>query len=378
MPQTFTARWIFPADRPPLPGGTITVQGDTIVAVDPAGTRRADEDLGNVAILPGFVNAHTHLDLTGMRGLCPPTADFTAWLRGVVRQQRARDGGANRPGHPRRVGRVSSPWHNPGWRHLQPRPELAHPGKGLAAFRRFPRTARVAGRARRQAHEQAESWLKAHLDSGVCKAGLSPHAPYSVRNDLFVSVADLLAEQDQAGRIVPTAIHLAESREELELLESRQGPMVDFLTELGVWQPDGLVRSPAEVVKTFEQTRGVLFVHGNYLEPPFGTGQSLVYCPRTHAAFGHAPHPFQKFLAQGVPVALGTDSLASNPDLDILAEARFLYRRHADLAGDFVTENADPVRGGGPGLCRRRGQPHGRQISGHGCLGDPLHTSSDM
>ena len=59
-----------------------------------------------------------------------------------------------------------------------------------------------------------------------------------------------------------------------------------------------------------------LFVHGNYLRPDIGIPAhgTLVYCPRTHAAFGHPPHPFRDFLAQGVRVALGTDGLASNPD----------------------------------------------------------------
>src|SRR5271156_2659362 len=89
MPYTLTARWILPADRPPLARGTITIQDETIVAVQPAGFGvphpRGVEDLGDVAILPGFVNAHTHLDLTGMRGQCPPTPDFTAWLRSVIR-----------------------------------------------------------------------------------------------------------------------------------------------------------------------------------------------------------------------------------------------------------------------------------------------------
>jgi cytosine/adenosine deaminase-related metal-dependent hydrolase len=56
-----------------------------------------------------------------------------------------------------------------------------------------------------------------------------------------------------------------------------------------------------------------------------------VYCPRTHAAFGHPPHPFRESLARGVRVALGTDSLASNPDLSLLAEARFIASRFADF-----------------------------------------------
>ncbi len=63
---------------------------------------------------------------------------------------------------------------------------------------------------------------------------------------------------------------------------------------------------------------------------------SIVYCPRTHAAFGHPPHPFREFLQRGVRVALGTDSLASNPDLDILAEMRFIHERYPDFPGDAL------------------------------------------
>src|SRR2546426_3071655 len=87
--QILTARWVFPATAPPLAGGTITVRGDRIVAVQPAGQRSADVDFGNAAIIPGLVNAHTHLDLTGLLGLVPPGPDFVGWLRGVVGQRRA-------------------------------------------------------------------------------------------------------------------------------------------------------------------------------------------------------------------------------------------------------------------------------------------------
>src|SRR5215472_10294203 len=88
---TMTARWVFPVTGPPLRQGLITVAGDRIAAVDPSGTRRADLDLGNVAVLPGLVNAHTHLDLSGLRGRCPPEPDFTFtdWLRAVIRHRRS-------------------------------------------------------------------------------------------------------------------------------------------------------------------------------------------------------------------------------------------------------------------------------------------------
>src|SRR5687767_5471874 len=69
---TLGARWVFPVEGPPLPGGTVTLRGGRIVAVDPRGVRRPDLDLGHVALLPGLVNAHTHLDLSDAGGLIPP------------------------------------------------------------------------------------------------------------------------------------------------------------------------------------------------------------------------------------------------------------------------------------------------------------------
>src|SRR5437660_8686035 len=85
---TLTARWLIPVDGPPLEGGTVTIDNERITSVERHGQRTADRDLGNAAILPGFVNAHTHLDLSGLRGHCPPTADFTDWLRAVIRHRR--------------------------------------------------------------------------------------------------------------------------------------------------------------------------------------------------------------------------------------------------------------------------------------------------
>ena len=85
-----------------------------------------------------------------------------------------------------------------------------------------------------------------------------------------------------------------------------------------------------------------LFAHGNYLPTTAVVPQNaaVVYCPRTHAAFGHPPHPFREFLARGVRVAVGTDSLASNPDLDVLAEIRFLHRLYPDVPGAVLLRMA--------------------------------------
>jgi len=85
---TLTARWLFPVDAPPLEQGTITICGERIQAVEPRGARGDELDLGNVAILPGLVNAHTHLDLSGLKGRVASGKDFLAWLRQVVHYRR--------------------------------------------------------------------------------------------------------------------------------------------------------------------------------------------------------------------------------------------------------------------------------------------------
>lgn len=88
-PQVLTARFIFPVDQPPLEHGTITIVADKIVAVEPAGSRSADIDFGNSGIIPGLVNVHTHLDLSGLRGKVPPSADFTGWLKSIIAHRRS-------------------------------------------------------------------------------------------------------------------------------------------------------------------------------------------------------------------------------------------------------------------------------------------------
>src|SRR5438067_1524457 len=90
---SITARWIFPVASLPVERHTLVIDGDTIVGVEPHGIRPFDHDFGYAAILPGFVNAHTHLDLTSMRGIATPSSDFVGWLRAVIafRRQRSSD-----------------------------------------------------------------------------------------------------------------------------------------------------------------------------------------------------------------------------------------------------------------------------------------------
>jgi cytosine/adenosine deaminase-related metal-dependent hydrolase len=312
----------------PVRDGVVTVKGKYIVNVQPPGNSNIDIDLGNAAILPGLVNAHTHLDLSGMRGLAPPSSDFTGWLRQVIAHRRTRSPVQVRADirtglaeclrfGTTMLGDISSDGGS--WNMLDPAPlrsVIFHELLGLTRERA------------EKAWLAAMKWYPSRQNNSTCRTGFSPHAPYSFRGERLPS---LTASPFSHA----LAIHLAESPAELELLERHSGPFVPFLTELGVWDASGLAQSPEHVLRLTAKANPVLYVHGNYLAPdaPIPPHGSIVYCPRTHAAFGHPPHPFREFLARGVRVALGTDSLASNPDLDLLAEARFVHRKYPDVPG---------------------------------------------
>jgi cytosine/adenosine deaminase-related metal-dependent hydrolase len=332
---SLSARWVFPIDGPALARGLVTIEGERIVAVESAGARSADHDLGNVALLPGLVNAHTHLDLSGLRGKCPPSADFVGWLREVIRHRRAstpeqvradiRAGLAESLRHGTTlVGDIAS--EGGSWALLS--------GAPLRAVVYFELLGLPANRAE-QSLLAADQWLTAHAATATCRPGWSPHAPYSVARSLLLAAA--LRSQTSA---LPLAIHLAETLEEKELLVSRTGSFVGFLQELGVWAPDQLVRDWVEVLSLTAQARPVAYIHANYLHTMLPPGASCVYCPRTHAAFGHSPYPLSDVLAQGTRVALGTDSLASNQDLDLLAEARFVHASHPHVEGAAILRMA--------------------------------------
>lgn len=353
-----TARWILPVEEKPLPRGTLTVQDDRIVAVEPAGNRTSDYDFGNAIILPGFVNAHTHLDLSGLRGLLPPSADFVGWLRGVIAHRRSRT-----PEQIQQdtlmglrealyygttlVGDISGLGLS--WDVLQ-----AAPCRAIVFYELLGLTADRA----RVAWDLAAAWLHDHKSTATCLTGLSPHAPYSVRAALF-------RKASQAG--VPLSVHCAESQAEMELLEQRQGPFVSFLKELGVWDPAGLVAGIDGLLKETADARHCLLVHANYLPWPrkLPAGRTVVYCPRTHAAFGHPDHPLRSLMRLGYQVALGTDSLASNPDLDLLAEMRFVQERYPEIQPEPIV---------------RMGTINGARALGWGRLAGGLtkHKSADF
>jgi cytosine/adenosine deaminase-related metal-dependent hydrolase len=170
-------------------------------------------------------------------------------------------------------------------------------------------------------------------------AGLSPHAPYTTHPTVLECVVGL-----SASRFVPLAMHLAESHEELELLRSRRGRFVTLLRNLDAWNPESLVfKTPMGYLQQLARASRALIIHGNYLdneEISFVAAQrerlSVIYCPRTHAYFGHGRYPLAKMLGAGVRVAVGTDSRASNPDLLLFEELRYIAAHFPEIGPETI------------------------------------------
>jgi cytosine/adenosine deaminase-related metal-dependent hydrolase len=336
-PWTITARWAFPVDSPPLPHGTVTILGDRIVGVEPQGVRRPDREFGHAALLPGLVNAHTHLDLSGCRQPLPADGDFPSWVRRIVQYRRSLTPGQELADA--RAGVAESLRHG-----VTLVGDIAAGGRTWPVLAAAPLRAVVfhelLGLPRERAGKawsEALAWLRSCPATATCRPGLSTHAPYSVRTSLFRAAAALAA-----ARRLPLTVHLAETLAERELLATHAGPFVSFLQSVGVWDPAGLVADIQQVLNLHRDTPQTLFAHGNFLTEADSVpaGATVVYCPRTHAHFGHPPHPWHRLLSRGVRVALGTDSRASNPDLDVLAEARWLHAREPEVPGELLVRMA--------------------------------------
>ena len=349
---TLGARYVFPVEGPPIADGRVSIADGRIVGLSRPGSDgpAVDIDLGNAAITPGFVNAHTHLDL----GPIPPASadgpeDEVAWLRRVVdgRRSGAFVAGADlaraNVAESVRLGTTLVGDVSAGGQSWDAVAEA--PLRGVVFFELIGLN-RLRGM---QTSDDAAAWL-AKLGMGSpptfdprrdpkTRPGLSPHAPYSTAGWLY---------NQAAMSNVPLATHLAEMPEELELLETRQGPLRRFLEDLGAWNDDWepIGPRPADYLREGDNRQADWVVaHGNYLDPsefwqfrpeaaPDGQRVAIAYCPRTHARFGHAPHPYRAMLERGIIVCLGTDSLASSPSLSVLDEARFLYRRDGSVGGE--------------------------------------------
>ena len=321
-----------PIAAPPIDGGWLRIERGRVVAMGKGSPPGPTVDLGDAVILPGLVNAHTHLEFSTVPQPLAAAGGLPAWISRVValRRQRPPDSAAAETAVAVARGRAESAAAGvTAIGEIATAASLdayAAPGPRLRVFREALGLSPAAGTA---AFAAAIRDLDALRARGI-PAGISPHAPYSVASALGHR---LLATARARG--LPAAMHLAESREEEALLSDGTGPFRDLLESLGAWPaaaPPRLLSAADWISRLARGPRGIV-VHGTHLDrDPVALARlarhrdrlAVAICPRTTRAISGSLPPLALFREAGLRVAIGTDSRASNPDLSVLAECRTL------------------------------------------------------
>ncbi|MBF0291274.1 MAG: amidohydrolase family protein [Nitrospinae bacterium] len=316
-----------------------------IMPAESATKVRADKkiNLTEDILHPGFINAHSHLELSFLKDRLTPGMRFTDWIAAVVKKKAkvspARSDSAIRNAITSMirsgttcVGDIASSG--------KVTPRIISSGLRAVIFHEAigfdPKKAGLQLKKMVDGVERAQG-------SEIVTHGVSPHAVYSVSGALMRGVADYAAIR---GR--PLAIHLAETPEEALFSKKGTGPFRDLLAKLKVHVPGGHPhKSPVKAVQEAGALTDATLIHVNNPERGDLTrikkaDSCVVVCPNSNRWFGRnmKDHPMRELMEKSIPVALGTDSLASNLDVDMAAEMRTALEEFSFLAPGDVFQMA--------------------------------------
>jgi len=342
-----TARYVLPISTPHIEYGAVLVQGDKVVEIGEFEHLRSlhpDEpvrDFGLAALMPGFIDLHTHLEYSAMRGLVDdlPYSEWKLQLMQKERQFSSQD-----------------------WSDSALLGALEAIQSGITTIADITRTgasceaAQVSG-LRAIIYREVATMDKSQVEAVMLRAGsdiekwrttsdaeritvgIAPHAPYSCHPELFRKVADFAADG------TPVSIHLAGSVEEYEFVKygsSRLATEVRDTYDVDApgWLPTGV--SPVRYVLQWGLfgVPNILAVHCTQvddadIEVLANNDVAVAHCPRCEAKLGMGVAPIEKLLRAGVRVGLGTDSPAASNAMDVFEEMRIgLLVQRATLGGD--------------------------------------------
>lgn len=322
----YHARWVLPIASSAIADGAIVVEGSLLQYVGPSVGAVADRhvQLDNAVLMPGLVNAHTHLELTALRGFLEGL-DFRDWLRVVTEARRA----VLTPDALMDSATIGI--HEGLLAGITTFADCTESGVPIAAMR----AAGVRGigyievfgpdpvvRDVSMLGLQKSVDASRVFDTDLVRTGVSPHAPYTVSAPLFRAVADWARDQK-----LPLAVHVSEGTAEVSLIRDGTGPFAERLRARGI-AVQGTGASPVQLLAdTGILDTHALLVHGvqmdfHDIELVAQRGATIVHCPVSNAKLGHGIAPLDRFLEAGIAIGLGSDSVASNDRMDILSEAR--------------------------------------------------------
>jgi cytosine/adenosine deaminase-related metal-dependent hydrolase len=323
----------------PIENGELIIEGGEIVTISsyPSGGEAEETlDLSDHLLMPGFVNAHSHLGLTALEKKLSPAKNFASWIGdlipfNVALSDEERMRGIRMGADEMKASGVT------GLADYVSDPALLESIAGLG-FRSvlFLETIGFQEERAEAVAEEVEIILKTHASN--FNLGIAPHAPYSVSANLWQRL-DQLAKK--YGCLMST--HLAETHEEVQFLEQGEGPLLGLLKDRQAfdlsWQVPGM--TPACFLKSLNVLNGLIAVHCNFIDDDMNEVQAAVFCPKSTHWFGRTHIlPVRKMLDAGIRVALGTDSMASNDSLNFLEELRMADKLLPDVSRQEILSMA--------------------------------------
>ena len=329
-----SAPWLLPIARPAIADGAVLLDaGGRIVAVGPDATVPRPETartqhLSGTVLLPGLVNCHTHLELTGLAGLAEDS-EFWTWIKHLMAIKAARSTEAFRAAAEQGIREC---WQSgvtticdTGSTGQVIAALSALGGSGIVHHEVFGPDPDECAAAMRLFAADLER-LAQHA-TGRVSLGVSPHAPYTVSGPLYRAAADLARAQG-----LPMAVHLAEPPGESALLHDFTGTFADAWRSRGISRPSPVPISPVGwleqhgVLSSRTLCIHVLNVDDCDADLLQRHDCAIAHCPRSNRRHHGIDAPMQRYLDRQLRIGLGTDSVVSVAPLDLIAEARAARR----------------------------------------------------
>jgi cytosine/adenosine deaminase-related metal-dependent hydrolase len=337
MIRHVSAEFIFPVNGKPLKNGIVSINeaGEIInVYSSESGAIIPDPiEHHKGIIVPGFVNAHCHLELSHMAGKLAPRQGLISFLTKVIKQRSADESiilqamsDADKTMQDNGIVAVGDISNNILSKSIKEASDLHY--HTFVEFLSFdPHKAGLV----------YKKVLELLRDFSPLPASLAPHAPYSVSKDLLK-----LFQKNTEGHAELTTMHNQESDDENELYRYKKGKFLDFYTSLNLnidfFKPQAR-NSIQSVVPLFASRQRVLLVHNTYTSLKdiyfanrFNRDIHWCFCPNANLFIEGRLPKIEMFQFHDFNITVGTDSLASNEKLCILSELKVIKEHFPSLS----------------------------------------------
>lgn len=339
-----TADWIIPITAPPIKNGAVAISKGCILHVgtykDVCGQLTGTVfHHGKGAIMPGLVNAHTHLELSSLKNHLDESKDFIDWLKNLVERRsipspsEVKDAMILAINRLKQTGTILVG-------------DITNTGLSIPVLTSNPVKVvvflEVVGLKKEKARvhwNQLLNLLAQWSKRISLPITFAAHSPYSVSKEILRQIKDW---GETYNEII--SVHLAESEEELIFLMNGGGPLKEFLVDIEAFDPDfnppgsSPVAYLAKLGFLSNKTLCVHLVHINDEDIHIlkEKGVKVCICPLSNRRLKVGLPPVDKLLKAGIPMALGTDSLASNEDVNLFREMAYLKTEFSHIQGHEI------------------------------------------